>query len=166
MKIHLTEAVEKKRQMKSNFNIAGRSTRVLVAFAFLIFCWSASHAQGNVKGHGGQMPAFYEGEQITISSFEVPASDPLLANNPSVNTIYATNDLDDPQDFFPVIDAITGHDDDRFNPLWEQVLIVFNPGVTPHQFTSEDEVLDAAGAGEITLVDSGEVYRCSIVGGH
>lgn len=112
------------------------------------------------------MPAFYEDQEITISSFEVPPSDPILANNPSVNTIYVTNDLDDPQDFKPVIDAITGHDDDRFNPLWEQILIVFNPGVTPHQFTSEDDVLDAAGAGEITLVDTGEVYRCSVVGGH
>ena len=150
----------------SNFNIRGWTVRGLAAFVFFICCFSAGYAQGSKKGHGGQMPAFYEGEQITISSFEVPPSDPLLANNPSINTIYVTNDLDDPQDFAPVIDAITGHDDDRFNPLWEQILIVFNRGVTPHQFTSEDEVLDAAGAGQITLFDTGEVYRCSVVGGH
>ena len=62
-----------------------------------------------------------------------------------------------------MIDAIQG---EGFNPLWHQVLIVFNAGVTPHQFTSEDEVLAAAAGAhpEITLVQTDEVYRCSIVG--
>jgi hypothetical protein len=62
-----------------------------------------------------------------------------------------------------VIDAIQG---EGFNPLWRQILIVFNPGVTPHQFTSEDEI-DAAAAGphpQIHLVETDEVYRCSVVG--
>jgi hypothetical protein len=51
------------------------------------------------------------------------------------------------------------------NPLWQQVLIVFNDGFTPHQFESEDEVLAAASGPdpEITLVPTDEVYRCSIV---
>jgi len=71
--------------------------------------------------------------------------------------------LDDEQDFIPVIDAIQG---DGFNPLWHQILIVFNEGFTPHQFFSDDEVLAAAAGAnpEITLVDTGEVYRCSVVG--
>jgi hypothetical protein len=166
MKIHLTETVRYKEQTRNNINIAGKSPRVFAALVFLLFCWSLGHAQGNVKGHGGQMPAFYEGELFTINSVELPNSDPLLANNPSINTIYVTNDLDEEQDFTPVIDAITGNEDERFNPLWEQILIVFNAGFTPHQFTSEDEVLDAAAAGEITLVDTDEVYRCAVVGGH
>jgi hypothetical protein len=61
-----------------------------------------------------------------------------------------------------VINAIRG---EGFNPLWQQVLIVFNAGFTPDQFTSEAEVLAAAQAGEITLGTTGEVYRCSVVGG-
>ena len=92
--------------------------------------------------------------------FAVPAS-ALLDSNRSIKTIYATNDLDEEQDFLSVIDAIQG---DGFNPLWHQVLIVFNPGFTPHQFFSDDEVLAAAAAGEITLDSTDEVYRCSIVG--
>jgi hypothetical protein len=87
----------------------------------------------------------------------------ILGRNRNFNEIYATNDLDDEQDFFPVIDAIQG---DGFNPLWRQILIVFNPGFTPHQFLSDDEV-NAAAAGpnpEITLVETDEVYRCSVVG--
>ena len=61
-----------------------------------------------------------------------------------------------------MIDAIQG---EGFNPLWHQVLIIFNSGVTPRQFTSEDEVLAAAAVAhpEITLVPTDEVYRCSIV---
>jgi hypothetical protein len=164
MKIHLAETVKDKKQTKFYIDIARKSARIFVALVFLLTCWSAAQAQGNMKGHGGQMPAFYEDEQFTVNIFEVSPSDPLLAHNPSINTIYASNDLDEEQDFIPVIDAITGKEDERFNPLWEQILIVFNPGFTPHQFTSEDDILAAADAGEITLVDTGEVYRCSVVG--
>jgi hypothetical protein len=118
---------------------------------------------GSVKGAAGQMPAYYDGELVTINSMEVSeTAGDQIASNPSHNDIFVTNDLDDEQDFVPVIDAIPG---DGFNPLWEQIRIVFNPGVTPHQFLSDEEV-EAAAAGqhpEITLVDTHEVYRCSVV---
>ena len=129
---------------------------------FVALTGGAALAQGSPNGASTQRPVFYEGKQVTVNMFEVPASDPLLANNTGVNTIYATNDLDEEQDFLSVIDAVPG---DGMNPLWHQVLIVFNQGFTPHQFTSEDEVL-AAAAGphpEIRLVSTDEVYRCSIV---
>ena len=119
---------------------------------------------GSEKGAAGEMPAFYDGNQITINSVEVSdvAAEQIGANR-SHNSIFVTNDLDDPQDFLPVIDAIQG---DGFNPLWEQFKIVFNPGVTPRQFHSDDEVNQAASGSnpEITLVDTHEVYRCSVVG--
>jgi hypothetical protein len=119
---------------------------------------------GSVKGAGGQMPAYYDGDLFTINSVEISdVSADHVGENPSHNEIFVTNDLDDEQDFVPVIDAIQG---DGFNPLWEQILIVFNPGVTPHQFVSDDEVNEAASGSrpEITLVDTHEVYRCSVVG--
>ena len=119
---------------------------------------------GSVKGAAGQIPAYYDGELFTINSVEISdvAADQIGANK-THNEIFVTNDLDEKQDFNPVLDAIQG---DGFNPLWEQFLIVFNPGVTPHQFTSDDEVHEAAAGSnpEITLVDTGEVYRCSVVG--
>lgn len=121
---------------------------------------------GSVKGAAGQMPAYYDGRQVTINSMEISenAADQVGANS-THNTIYVTNDLDDPQDFLPVIDAIQG---DGFNPLWEQVRIVFDRGVTPHQFVSDEDVQAAAQGQhpEITLVDTHEVYRCSVVGGN
>src|SRR5262249_46762209 len=113
-------------------------------------------AASSVNGAAGRTPAYYDGTLFTVNMKEEPdnATDSINARNRNHNTIFASNDLDDPQDFVPVIDAIQG---DGFNPLWEQVLVVINAGFTPHQFTSDDEVLDAAAAGEITLVDTGEV---------
>jgi hypothetical protein len=118
----------------------------------------------STNGAAGQMPAFYEGTQVTVNMKELPdnASASTIAHNKSINTIYAYADLDLPQPFKPVINAIQG---EGFNPLWQQVLIRFNSGFTPHQFTSEAQVLAAAQAGEITLVTTNEVYRCSVVGG-
>jgi hypothetical protein len=142
----------------------------IAAVAFCIGCVAFSGATnvavaagGSMHGAAGQMPAFYDGKLFTVNMFEVPASDPLIEHNPSINVIYASNDLDEEQDFVPVINAIQG---DGFNPLWLQVLIVFNPGFTPHQFTSDEEV-EAAAAGanpEIHLVVTDEVYRCAVVG--
>ena len=122
---------------------------------------AAFAAGGSPNGAASQRPVFYEGKQVTVNMFEVPSSETLLDHNKSINTIYASNDLDDAQDFLSVIDAIQG---DGFNPLWHQVLVAFNPGFTPHQFFSDEEVLAAAAAGEITLDSTDEVYRCSIVG--
>ena len=122
-------------------------------------------AGGSMNGAASQMPAFYDGALFTVNMKEMPAGaeGSLLANNPSINTIYASNDLDQEQVFTPVLDAIQG---DGFNPLWQQVLIVFNPGFTPHQFTSDTQVLAAAAGAhpEITLVATDEVYRCAVVG--
>jgi len=146
--------------------VTSRIGVVLVA-GFLIVglgAGGALAAQSDPNGSSTQRPVFYEGRLVTVNMFEVPAADgSLLDANRSVNTIYATNDLDDDQDFNSVIDAIQG---EGFNPLWHQVLIVFNPGSTPHQFVSEDQVLAAAAGAhpEITLVSTDEVYRCSIVG--
>ena len=110
------------------------------------------------------MPAYYEGQLFTVNMKEQSetANAAIIGQNQNLNEIYASNDLDEEQDFTPVINAIQG---EGFNPLWHQILIVFNEGFTPHQFVSEDEI-EAAAAGrnpEITLVETDEVYRCSVV---
>ena len=122
-------------------------------------------AAGSTNGAASQMPAYYEGQLFTVNMKQQPdnAATSLIGKNASINEIYASNDLDEEQDFMPVLDAIQG---EGFNPLWHQILIVFNPGFTPHQFTSADEVEDAAAGAnpEITLIETDEVYRCSVVG--
>jgi hypothetical protein len=169
-------------------DIGWKSVRAFIALASLSVFWSACQqddgpgttapstsqplsktaslaAKGSVNGAAGQRPAFYEGELFTVNMKELSAtaSASIIGKNQSLNEIYASNDLDEEQDFISVIDAIQG---EGFNPLWHQILIVFNPGFTPHQFVSEEEI-EAAAAGpspEITLVETDEVYRCSVVG--
>jgi len=116
----------------------------------------------SVNGAASKRPVYYDGNLFTVNMMEVNASDPLIAKNKSINEIYASNDLDEEQEFLSVITAIPT---DGMNPLWRQVFIVFNPGFTPHQFTSDDQI-EAAAEGpnpEIRLVETDEVYRCSVV---
>jgi hypothetical protein len=145
--------------------VTSRIAAVLVTAGLFVVLTggTALAAKGDPNGAVTQRPVFYEGERVTVNMFEVPSSEALLENNRNINTIYASNDLDEEQDFLSVIDAIQ---DEGFNPLWHQVLIVFNQGFTPHQFDSEDQVLAAAAGAHpvITLVPTDEVYRCSIVG--
>ena len=135
----------------------------LVLLCTLLVYTAEARAAGNSNGAAGQIPAFYEGRLFMINDKELPpnASASLIAHRQRLNEIYATNDLDEEQDFAPVIDALPG---DAFNPLWRQILIHYNPGVTPVQFVSEDEIDDAVAAGLITLEETDEVYRCSVVG--
>jgi hypothetical protein len=122
----------------------------------------------NSNGSGGDMPAFYDGRPLTIN-FKLMASNAevsLLRSNSSINTIYMCDScagLISGGDFVSVLDAIQGS---GFNPLWQEVQIVFNAGFTPHQFTSDNDILPAASGAnpEITLIPTTEVYRCSVVG--
>jgi hypothetical protein len=124
--------------------------------------------QGNTnkdsEGAATQIPAFFNGQSVTINVLQLSdnAAASILAHNPNLQTIFVTNDLDDPQQFAPVLSAVPGQ---NFNALWDQVRIQFNQGVTPHQFTSEADILAAAQAGQITLINTGEVYRDSVVRG-
>jgi hypothetical protein len=116
------------------------------------------------EGAATQIPAFFNGQSVTINVLQKSdqSAASLLANNQKLQAIFVTNDLDQPQAFAPVLSAVPGQ---NFNGNWDQILIQFNPGVTPHQFTSEADILAAAKAGQITLVNTGEVYRDSVVGG-
>ena len=105
------------------------------------------------------MPAYYDDQLFTIN-FKLLKPD--LHKNPSFNIIYQCDACESSGlDFVSVIDAIPG---DGFNPIWEEVQINFATGVTPVQYTSDTQVLAAAAAGKITLTDTDEFYRCSVVG--
>ena len=116
------------------------------------------------EGAATQIPAFFNGQSVTINVLQKSdqSAASLLANNQKLQAIFVTNDLDRPQTFAPVLSAVPGQ---NFNGNWDQILIKFNAGVTPHQFTSEADILAAAKAGQITLVNTGEVYRVSVVAG-
>jgi len=121
---------------------------------------------GSMNGRAGTMPSFYDDTLFTINFKELPPGGEAatLSQNMSINTIYMCDAcegaLPGGQSFVSVIDAIQG---DGVNPLWLEVQITFDT-IAPQQFGSDEEILEAADAGEITLTPTTEVYRCSVVG--
>jgi hypothetical protein len=131
----------------------------LIVGVVLALSGTSSALASNPNGSGGDMPAYYDGQIFTIN---LKLLKPDLHKNPSFNTIYQCDSCEDlGLNFVSVLDAIQG---DGFNPIWEEVQITFNPGVQPVQLTSDTAVLDAEAAGQITLTDTEEFYRCSVVG--
>ena len=118
----------------------------------------------STNGRGGVMPAYYDGQQFTINFKELSSGGEgaTLDHNGSINVIYMSDDcMPGKQMFVSVLDAIQG---DGFNPLWNEVQVQFTPPSGCHQLTSDTEILAAAAAGQVRLVPTDEVYRCSVVG--
>jgi len=131
-----------------------------LALAFL----TANVQAGSGNGTASAIPAYYDHNLFTIHFVEFPpaAEKSLLQHNGSLNFIYQSDPgLPGGQPFISVIDAIPG---DGFNPIWEEVQITFTAGHTPRQLFSDNEVAAAVASGEITLVFTGEVYWCPVVG--
>ena len=129
----------------------------LAVFASVVVTVGQSNS-GSMNGKAGDMPAYYDDQLFTMNFMEVKGD---LSHNKSVNEIYESDALVNGQAFVPVLDAIQG---DGFNPLWREVEITFASGVTPVQYTSEEAIDAAVAAGQITLTETDEVYRCSVVG--
>jgi hypothetical protein len=145
----------------------------ILVLALIVAAAAASQAlAGNPNGSSGQMPAYYDGQLFTINFKQqpTPAELALLREAHQINTIYMCDACmgqtvggDANGDFISVLDAIQG---DGFNPLWQEAQIAFNPGFTPTQLTSDNDVLAAASGPHpaITITFTDEVYRCSVVG--
>lgn len=119
---------------------------------------------GSSNGKASEIPAYYDHGLFTIHfvQFKETPAEKLLEHNKNVNLIYQSDPgLPGGKPFISVIDAVPG---DGFNPIWLEVQITFTAGHTARQLFSDDEVLDALGAGEITLTFTDEVYWCPVVG--
>ena len=141
--------------MKTNKRIA--AALVIAAFTFFSGVAAAGVQLGN-------MDAYYDGQVFTINFMELPPGGEAanLQHNASINTIYMCDQcMTVGLMFVAVLDAIQG---DGFNPLWQEAQIAFNPGVTPFQLTSDNDIATAEAAGLITVTLTDEVYRCSVIG--
>jgi hypothetical protein len=138
-------------------------TRSIVLSLTLILAGTTVASANN--GSSTNMPALYDGQTFTINFKELPPGGEAatLANNGSINTIYQSDGcMPGGEMFTSVLDAIQG---DGFNPLWNEVQVVFdNPDFPCQQLMSDNDILDAAAAGKVTLQPTTEVYRCSVVG--
>jgi len=120
--------------------------------------------QGSSNGVAGSMPAYYDAQLFTINFKELPSGGEAanLAHNGSINTIYMSDKcMPNGGMFVSVLDAIQG---DGFNPLWNEVQVVFNKSAPCQQFTSDNDILAAAAANKISLQPTDELYRCAVIG--
>jgi hypothetical protein len=147
----------KSTNMKSNLARLVGTTALVIGF--MAKAWA-----GSANGSASAIPAYYDHNLFTIQfvEFSPTAERLLIQHNASLNFIFQSDPgLPGGQPFISVIDAIPG---DGFNPIWEEVQIAFTAGHTPRQLFSDDEIAQAAAAGEITLTLTGEVYWCPVVG--
>jgi hypothetical protein len=135
----------------------------VVMTGLLSFAPSANNivnAQSN--GIGSAIPAYYDSKLFTIIfvEFSSKAEQTLIAHNSGLNFIYQYDPGINGEPFISVIDAVPG---DGMNPVWEEIQIQFNT-IPPQQFFSDDQILTAAASGAITLIPTGEVYKCPVIG--
>jgi hypothetical protein len=106
------------------------------------------------------MDVYHDGDIYTVNMYELSekAAESIIEHG-NADEIYTTCDLDEECDLLPIIDSVPG---DGYNPLWQEIEIEFN--VTPYQLTSEEEIDAAVEAGDITLIETDEVYRCAVIG--
>src|SRR6266403_261767 len=127
--------------------------KILISSALIAFLFaSAIRARaGSMNGVAGIMPAFYDGVLFNINFKELPPGGEAatLTHNGSINTIYMSDQAEAHGfTFVSVLDAIQG---DGFNPLWQEVQIVFNNPTDCQQFTSDTDIEQAAHDGVIRL---------------
>ena len=140
------------------------STRFAVVLTATLAGLMGVAVAGSMNGRAGTMPAYYDDQLFTINFKELPSGgeSATLAHNNSINTIYMSDFCMPGGDMFvSVLDAIQG---DGFNPLWNEVQVVFDKDLPCQQFTSDNDILAAFNAGLIDLQPTDEVYRCSVVG--
>lgn len=114
----------------------------------------------STNGSAGIINIYYDGQlfMMNLKPFTDQPASVILANNKSINILYESDG------FITVTNAIQGGGP-GYNALWQEVDIVFNPGFTPHQFLSDNDIIPASQGNnpEITLVPTTEIYRCDIL---
>ena len=108
-----------------------------------------------------QIPAYHNGD---IVFFTVVNDNVVGQNAPNANVpipLYAFGFPPQPQ--FDVLSRAPG--EAGYNPWWKVIIVVVLDGrdVSVNPFTSEAEILAAANAGRVLLVDSGFVFLCQVL---
>jgi len=61
------------------------------------------------------------------------------------------------------IPAGPGNMDPEYSPLWQVSTVTWNQGTTPHLLRSEQEVLAAETAGQVTIMQTNIVVNCPVI---
>ena len=133
----------------------------------LVVCLSMLAAiadAANSNTRAGTMLAYDDGQVFMVNCRSVPSGEEaaVLAHNKAINFIYQSDDcMPGDNMFIAVLDAIQGD----FNPLWQEVQVVFDdPDFPCQQLTSATDVQTAAEEGLISLEPTDAIYRCAVIG--
>jgi hypothetical protein len=127
--------------------------------AVLVLVLGGAASAQSLNGAAGQMPAFYDCEQFTVNLKPV-SLDP---SHSQVNIIYFLSNGT------MVLDQITGGEvptapKSGFNPLWLGIDVTINDTSLSSTLCSDDAIVAASKTGGVSLMSTGQVFRCSVVG--
>jgi hypothetical protein len=97
-------------------------------------------------------------------AFALPEGPPQPGRRSSVDKVYAVVNFKQPSIFAsapgPVGPASV---DTAYSPLWQMVKVRWQPGRSPRELRSEEQVLDAAERAEVVLEPTPVILNCPIV---
>jgi len=140
--------------------LVNRTSAIALGLALVVaLCVNSVRA-----GKPSPIPAWYNGQIVNIIpgvSKNVVGVDHQAIADKAANPIYIV--IDQPGTYHVLGVAIPGVA--GYNPYWDVVYVTVNTdrNLATDPFTSEDEILAAAAAGDVALDDSGFILLCQVV---
>src|SRR5215472_15586599 len=134
-----------------------RSAIVLGAALVMTICVNSVRAAKPTT-----IPAWFDDQVVYVipgvSSNVVGVNKPAISKHANPLYVVAGQDVD--HVLGEAIPGVRG-----YNPWWDLVFVTVNSdrNLITDPFTSEDEILDAAASGEVSLDDSGFVLLCQVI---
>jgi hypothetical protein len=99
-----------------------------------------------------------------FSANYIPQNFATLPNSPAVDDLFAfTNFTQGNVLASAPHPAGPSNTDSDYSPLWQISLVTWNSGYQPHELTSQQQILDAQGAGQVTVQKTPIIVECTVV---
>jgi hypothetical protein len=101
---------------------------------------------------------------VSFSANYIPQNFATLPNSPAVDDIFAfTNFTQGNVLASAPHPAGPNNTDPNYSPLWQISLVTWNSGYRPHELTSQQQILDAQSAGQVTVEKTPIIVECTVI---
>ena len=101
---------------------------------------------------------------VNFNANYIPQNFAALPNSPAVDDIFSfTNFTQGNVLASAPRPAGPNNTDTDYSPLWQISLVTWNSGSKPHELTSQQQILDAQSAGQVTVEKTPIIVECSVV---
>jgi hypothetical protein len=101
---------------------------------------------------------------VTFNANFIPQNFATLPNSPAVDDIFAFTNFTQGNVLASAPNpAGPTNTDTNYSPLWQLSLVTWNSGTQPHELTSQQQILDAESAGQVTVAKTPIIVECSVV---